>query len=156
MCRCSFLSEFSEILKVAVSQNTERDTHRERERERERDRERGRESCCWLMILLSVETWSILRTLKSCELHCVKIVQIRSFFWSAFSCFWTEYGYLLRKYLHLVRIRENTDQGKLRIWTLFTQGYFHKKLHHRCLTDIQSRLGGCYPKADTLWGSSPN
>ena len=23
--------------------------------------------------------------------HCVKIVQIRSFFWSVFSCIWTEY-----------------------------------------------------------------
>ena len=150
MRRCSFLSEFSEILKEAVSQNTERDTERERESVWER------ESCCWLMILLSVETWSILRTLKSCELHCVKSVQIRSFFWSTISCFWTEYGHLLRKYPYSVRIRENTDQGKLRIWTLFTQGYFHKKFHHRCLTDIQSRLGGCYPKADTLWGSSPN
>ena len=30
MRRCSFLSEFSEILKEAVSQNTERDTERER------------------------------------------------------------------------------------------------------------------------------
>ena len=29
MRRCSFLSEFSEILKEAVSQNTERDTERE-------------------------------------------------------------------------------------------------------------------------------
>ena len=34
MRRCSFLSEFSEILKVAVSQNTERDTERDREGER--------------------------------------------------------------------------------------------------------------------------
>ena len=127
-----------------------------RETQREKERECEWESCCWLMIWLSVETWSILRTLKSCELHCVKSVQIRSFFWSAFSCFWTEYGYLLRKYPYSVRILENTDQGKLRIWTLFTQGYFHKKFHHRCLTDIQSRLGGSYPKADTLWGSSPN
>ena len=24
--------------------------------------------------------------------HCVKSVQIRSFFWSVFSCIWTEYG----------------------------------------------------------------
>ena len=152
MRRCSFLSDFSEILKEAVSQNTERDTEREREREWERDRE----SCCWLMILLSLETWSILRIVKSCELHCVKSVQIRSFFWSAFSCFWTEYGYLLRKCPYSVRIRENTDQRKLRIWTLFTQGYFPKTFHHRCLTDIQWRLGCCYPKVDTLWGSSPN
>ena len=36
MRRCSFLSEFSEILKEAVSQNTERDTERERESVSER------------------------------------------------------------------------------------------------------------------------
>ena len=41
--------------------------------------------------------------------HCVKSVQIRSFFWSVFSC------------IRTVRIKENTDQKKLRIWTLFTQ-----------------------------------
>ena len=29
--------------------------------------------------------------------HCVKSVQIRSFFWSAFSCVWNEYGDLRRK-----------------------------------------------------------
>ena len=27
-----------------------------------------------------------------CNLHCVKSVQIRSFFWSALSCVQTEYG----------------------------------------------------------------
>ena len=32
------------------------------------------------------------------------------FFWSVCSGIWTEYGYLLRKSLHLVRMRENTDQ----------------------------------------------
>ena len=37
-------------------------------------------------------------------LHCVKSVQIRSFFWSVFSRIRTEYG-----------------SEKLRIWTLFTQ-----------------------------------
>ena len=42
--------------------------------------------------------------------HCVKSVQIRSFFWSLFSRIRTEYGEILRM-----------DQKKLRIWTLFTQ-----------------------------------
>ena len=32
-----------------------------------------------------------------------------------------EYGNLIRKSLYSVRIQENTDQKKLRIWTLFTQ-----------------------------------
>ena len=41
----------------------------------------------------------------------------RSFFWSVFSCIWTKYGEM--------RMRENTDQKKLRIWTLFTQCLFY-------------------------------
>ena len=53
--------------------------------------------------------------------HCVKNVQIRSFFWSVFSRIWTEYGDLRSKYPYSVRIRVNTDQGKFRIWTLFAQ-----------------------------------
>ena len=53
--------------------------------------------------------------------HCLKSVQIRSFFWSVFSCIRTEYGEILRISPYSVRMRENTDQKKLRIWTLFTQ-----------------------------------
>ena len=52
---------------------------------------------------------------------CVKSVQIRSFLWSVFSRIRTEYGYLLRKFPYSVRMRENTDQKKLRICALFTQ-----------------------------------
>ena len=53
--------------------------------------------------------------------HCVKSVQIRRFFLSVFPRIWTEYGDLLR-----IRMRENTDKKKLRIWTLFTQWNFHR------------------------------
>ena len=53
--------------------------------------------------------------------HCVQSVQIRSFFWSVFSCTWTKYRYLLRKSPYSVWIQEITDQTILRIWTLFTQ-----------------------------------
>ena len=42
-------------------------------------------------------------------------------FWSVFSCIPIEYGDLLRKSPYSVRMQENTDQKKLRIWTLFTQ-----------------------------------
>ena len=42
--------------------------------------------------------------------HCVRIFPYS-----------TEYGDLLRKSLYSVRIRDNMDQKKLRIWTLFTQ-----------------------------------
>ena len=53
--------------------------------------------------------------------HCVKIVQIRSFFWSVFSRIRIEYEEIFRISPYSVRMRENTDQEKLRIWTLFTQ-----------------------------------
>ena len=42
----------------------------------------------------------------------------RSFFWTVFSRIWTEYGEILRIYPYSVGIRENTNQEKLRIWTL--------------------------------------
>ena len=44
------------------------------------------------------------------EKHCVKNVQIRSYFWSVFSCIRTEYGDLRSKSPYSVRIQENTDQ----------------------------------------------
>ena len=56
--------------------------------------------------------------------HCVKSVQIRSFSWSVFSCIWTKYGDLNRKSPYSARIQENTEQKKLRIWTIFTQCRF--------------------------------
>ena len=52
--------------------------------------------------------------------HYVKSVQIRSFFWSVFSRIRTEYEEILIS-PYLVRMQENTDQKKLRIWTLSTQ-----------------------------------
>ena len=54
----------------------------------------------------------------------MKSVKIRCFFWSVFSRIRTEhgdFGDLHSKSPYSVRIRENTDQKKLRIWTLFTQ-----------------------------------
>ena len=51
----------------------------------------------------------------------VKSVQMWSFFWSVFSCIWTEYGQLLSKSPYLLQILENAGQKKLFIWTLFTQ-----------------------------------
>ena len=51
----------------------------------------------------------------------MKRVQIRSFLWSIFSRFWTEYGEWRSKSPYLVQIRENTDRKRLRNWTLFIQ-----------------------------------
>ena len=46
------------------------------------------------------------------------------FFWPVFSCIRTKYRDLLGKSLYLVWMQENTDQKKLRIWTLFMQYYY--------------------------------
>ena len=58
----------------------------------------------------------------------MKSVQIRSFFCSVFPRIRTEYGEILRISPYSVRIRKNTDQKKLRIWTYFTQWIIFKKL----------------------------
>ena len=42
--------------------------------------------------------------------HCVKSVQIPSYFWSVFFPIRTRYGDLLPKSLYSVLIQENTDQ----------------------------------------------
>ena len=63
--------------------------------------------------------------------YCVK--SVRSFFWSVFSCIRSEHGDLLRKYLYSVRIQEDVDQKKLRIWTLFTQCRVITIIHERCI-----------------------
>ena len=43
-------------------------------------------------------------------LHCVKSVQIRSYFWCVFSCIRIELGDLRSKSPYSIRIQENTDQ----------------------------------------------
>ena len=47
------------------------------------------------------------------NLHCVKSVQIRSYFWSVFSCILTEYGELLRIQFEYrkIRTRKNSVFG---------------------------------------------
>ena len=59
--------------------------------------------------------------------HCLKSVQIRSFFWCVFSCIRIEYRDLLRKSPYSVRIQEDMDQEKLRI-TLRIQSKYKIKL----------------------------
>ena len=54
------------------------------------------------------------------KFHCGKSVQIRSFFWSVFSCIWTEYENLRSKSPYLVQIQENRHQKNLRFRKLFT------------------------------------
>ena len=74
-----------------------------------------------------IEHEAVMRVLGSLEgiidnlkkKHCVKSVQIRIFFWSVFSRIRTEYGEILRISPYSVRMWKNTDQKKIRIWTLF-------------------------------------
>ena len=54
----------------------------------------------------------LLLSIHSVKYHCVKNVQIQSFFWSLFSRIRTKYRDLFRRSPHAVRIRENTDQKK--------------------------------------------
>ena len=51
----------------------------------------------------------------------MKSVQIRRFFWSVFPRIRTDYGEMFLISPYSVQMRQNTDQNKLRIWTLFTQ-----------------------------------
>ena len=58
--------------------------------------------------------------------HCAKSVQIRSYFWSVFSCIRTKYGKIWSISPQPVRMWENTDQKLRRIWTLFTQCFIQR------------------------------
>ena len=70
--------------------------------------------------------------------HCVKIVQIRSFLRSVLSCVKTKHRVLHPKSLYSVWLRENKDQKKLRIWTLFTQWNFSMKKKRSWSHDLGS------------------
>ena len=62
--------------------------------------------------------------------HCLKSVQIRSFFWSVIPCIWTKYGDLRTKFLYSVWMRENTDQ-KNSVFGNFSRsaGYYNEGTH---------------------------
>ena len=66
--------------------------------------------------------------------HCAKNANIWRFFWSVFSRIWTKYGYLLHKSPHLVRIRENTDQKKLR-FSIFLVQWVYSEVSHTSLME---------------------
>ena len=59
-------------------------------------------------------------------IHCVKSVQIRSYFWSVFSCFWTEYGVNLRvqSEYRKIRTRNNSVFGHISGSNFFFLFYF--------------------------------
>ena len=45
------------------------------------------------------------------SMHCVKIVQIQSYFWSVFPCIRAKYGDIRSKSAYSIQIQENTDQN---------------------------------------------
>ena len=62
------------------------------------DLEKHIATCFIWIINLFVNRWNNHKISLICyTTHCVKSVQIRSFFWSVFSCIRTKYGDLLRK-----------------------------------------------------------
>ena len=87
--------------------------------------------------------------------HYVERVQIHKFLWSVFSRIWTEYEEIFCISPYSVRMRKNTEQGKLRIWTLFTQSvftrfmfYIWKRENFQNFTEIaKSRLFACFHEA---------
>ena len=70
-----------------------------------------------LQILYKIRKFRLILNLY----HCVKCVQIWSFFWSVFSRIRTEYGEIRNISPYSVQMRESTDQKKPRIRTLFTE-----------------------------------
>ena len=70
--------------------------------------------------LLVTIRWHILLYVRNRQLkvwvsasHCVKSVQIRSYFWSVFSRIWTEYGEIQRISPYSVRMPENVDHNSV-------------------------------------------
>ena len=75
----------------------------------------------FLILTALAVTQNALVSIWGINKHYEKKVQIRSFFRSVFSCNQAQYGEMLRISPYSVRMRENTDHVKLRIWTHFTQ-----------------------------------
>ena len=83
-----------------------------------------------------------------CDVHFMKSVQIRSFFWSLFSRIWIEHGGLLRKSPCSVRIRENTDQKNSEY------GHILRSTRAR-LIPFSNRLAGWRPKLQQYETETP-
>ena len=72
--------------------------------------------------------------------HCVKIVQIRSFSWSVFSCIWTEYLETRSLCLYSVRMLEKTDQKIIPYLETF----------HAVATLITASIGSIHQRLSTM------
>ena len=76
---------------------------------------------CFLINNLFRDVFQTSRVIDLIRYHCVKSVQIRSFYWSLISRIRTKNGEILRISPYSVQMQEIADQKKLRIWTHFTQ-----------------------------------
>ena len=81
----------------------------------------------------------------------MKSVQIRSFFWSVFCRIRTEYGEILRISPYAVRMRQNTDQKKLCIWTLFTHAVYYTLFDGSKKNELGYNLTTSSNKATRIW-----
>ena len=96
---------------------------------------RGNHLSCFIAFTLTIDD------MQHCLSHCLKSVQICSFFWSVFFRIQTAYEEIRGISRYSVRMRKNTDQKKLRIWTLFrhiTQVWNTKMM------SVQSLFKGVY------------
>ena len=67
------------------------------------------EGITYLKLLKNELDGTCCKSLNLIHVHCMKSVQIWSFFWSVFSCIRTEYGKILRISPYAVQMRENID-----------------------------------------------
>ena len=67
----------------------------------------------WLNIAHLVSSVLTLALVEPYNNHCLKSVQIQSFFWSLFSCIWTEYRDLRSISPYSIRMQENADRKRL-------------------------------------------
>ena len=93
-----------------------------------------------IVLLLSIQFLNISFTFN--RKHCVKSVQIRSYFWSMFSLMWSEYGEILR--IHFVSLRIHAKCGKIRTRNNSAFGHFSPseriKSSYLLLRTLQSAL----------------
>ena len=101
------------------------------------------------MFIFSV-TYNFRCPFTESSFHCVKSIQIRSFFGSIFSRIQTAYEKIRSISPYSVRRREYKDQKKLRIWTLFTQSLISCYSTLNCLVplfrlfNIWNDVGFCF------------
>ena len=73
------------------------------------------------LFAVSLTNKIIIRSNTNKNIHCVKSVQIRSFFWSVFSRIQTEYGEILRSFFWSVFSPIRTEYGEILVFGHFSR-----------------------------------